>query len=84
MDPLWCSFLNYVHLNGGWTGPNIAWDPTTPVNEAGGYDRAICAAAQLDMNDLTRRMEEATLEAVDGVEEEDPDANVDRPWRDVE
>ena len=36
------------------------------------------------MNDLTRRMEEATLDTLDGVEEEDPDANVDRPWRDVE
>ena len=35
------------------------------------------------MNDLTRRMEEATLDTLDGVEE-DPDANVDRPWRDVE
>lgn len=83
LDPLWRSFLNYVYLNDGWTGPDIAWDPTIPVNEAGGYDRAIRAAAQLDMNDLTRRMEEATLDTLDEVEE-DPDANVDRPWRDVE
>jgi helicase MOV-10 len=29
-------------------------------------------------------MEEATLDTLDGEGEEDPDANVDRPWRDVE
>ncbi|KAF9057240.1 RNA helicase [Panaeolus papilionaceus] len=79
LDPLWRSFLNYVYLNGGWTGPDITWDPTEPVEEAGGYDRAIREAAGLDMNEFSKRMEEATMAGV-----EDLDANVDRPWRDVE
>lgn len=32
LDPLWRSFLNYVHLNGGWVGPDIPWDPTVHVD----------------------------------------------------
>ncbi|KAF8156820.1 RNA helicase [Crassisporium funariophilum] len=80
LDPLWRSFLNYVYLNGGWTGPDITWDPRVPVEEAGGYDKAIRDAAQLDMNDFARRMEILTMAEVD----DELDANVDRPWRDVE
>ncbi|KAF8970478.1 RNA helicase [Flammula alnicola] len=79
LDPLWRSFLNYVYLNGGWTGPSITWDPTAPVDEAGGYDKGIREAAKLDMNEFARRMESLTMAEVD-----DLDANVDRPWRDVE
>ncbi|EGO29184.1 hypothetical protein SERLADRAFT_456584, partial [Serpula lacrymans var. lacrymans S7.9] len=33
LDPLWRSFLNYVHNNGGWKGPSITWDPLAPVEE---------------------------------------------------
>ncbi|KDR68388.1 hypothetical protein GALMADRAFT_78731 [Galerina marginata CBS 339.88] len=82
LDPLWRSFLNYIHLNGGWIGPEITWDPSLPVDEAGRYDKAIrtALAAQLDMNEFARRMESLTMAEVD----EDLDANVDRPWRDVE
>ena len=80
LDPLWRSFLNYIHNNGGWTGPGITWDPMVPVDEAGGYDRAVREAAKLDMNEFTRRMETITMAEV----EDDVDANVDRPWRDVE
>ncbi|KAF8954804.1 P-loop containing nucleoside triphosphate hydrolase protein [Flammula alnicola] len=76
LDPLWRSFLNYIYLNGGWIGPDITWDPNAPVDEAGGYDKAVRTAAQLDMNEFARRMEAEV--------EEDLDANVDRPWRDVE
>ncbi|KAJ2932223.1 hypothetical protein H1R20_g4878, partial [Candolleomyces eurysporus] len=28
LDPLWRSFLNYIHLKRGWVGPNIPWDPS--------------------------------------------------------
>jgi helicase MOV-10 len=45
LDPFWRAFLNYVYLNGGWTGlPDIAWDPEAEaeVDEAGGYDRHFC------------------------------------------
>ncbi|TFK41436.1 RNA helicase [Crucibulum laeve] len=82
LDPLWRSFLNYVYLNNGWAGPpgSITWDPNVPVEEAGGYDRAVREAAQIDMNDFARRMEEMTLSGVD----EEMDAGVDKPWRETE
>jgi len=80
LDPLWRSFLNYIHNNGGWTGPSITWDPTVPVDEAGGYDKTVREVAKLDMNEFTRRIETITMAEV----EDDVDANVDRPWRDVE
>ena len=80
LDPLWRSFLNYIHQNGGWTGPDITWDPNVPVDEAGGYDKAIRESAKLDMNEFTKRMESLTMAEVD----EELDANVDRPWCDVE
>lgn len=65
LDPLWRSFLNYIYLNGGWTGPDITWDPKAEVDEAGGYDKQASKTAQFDMNDFTRRMEDITLEEVD-------------------
>ncbi|KAF8895854.1 RNA helicase [Gymnopilus junonius] len=80
LDPLWRSFLNYIYLNGGWVGPDIPWDPKATIDEAGGYDKAVRAAAQLDMNEFARRMESLTMAEV----EEDVDTNVDRPWRDME
>jgi len=80
LDPLWRGFLNYIYLNGGWTGPDIMWDPHTPIDETGGYDKAVREAAKLDMNEFTRRIESITMAEV----EDDVDANVDRPWRDVE
>lgn len=80
LDPLWRSFLNYIYLNGGWVGPDISWDPEVPVDMAGGYDKAVRAAAQLDMNEFARRMESLTMDEV----EEELDANVDRPWRELE
>ena len=80
LDPLWRAFLNYIHNNGGWKGPNIPWDPSEPVDEAGGYDVAARNTAVLDMNDFTRRLESQTMEGV----EEDLDANVDKPWREME
>lgn len=80
LDPLWRSFLNYIYLNGGWVGPDITWDPKAAVDEAGGYDKAVRTATQLDMNEVARRMELLTMAEL----EEDGDANVDRPWRDVE
>ncbi|KAG6909930.1 hypothetical protein DXG01_014452 [Tephrocybe rancida] len=84
LDPLWRSFLNYIHRNNGWTGSPITWDPTAPVNEEGGYDREIREAAQMDMNNFTRQMEALTLAGVEATGENENHGNVDRPWRDVE
>ncbi|KAG1738706.1 RNA helicase [Suillus lakei] len=87
LDPLWRSFLNYVHLNGGWAGPGPTWDTTQTVDESGEYDQHIRAAAVMDMNLLTRRIEEVVAENVQtGTAEgdDDVDANFDRPWRELE
>ncbi|KAJ6572162.1 P-loop containing nucleoside triphosphate hydrolase protein [Mycena capillaripes] len=86
LDPLWRAFLNYVYVGGGWTGGSISWDPRSPVDEAGGYDRVVRDAAQHDMNTFTRRMEALTIAGVDAANEGegDDDTNVDRPWQDVE
>lgn len=75
LDPLWRSFLNYIYCNGGWVGPDITWDPTAEVDEAGRYDKQIRDGARIDMNEFTRRMEAFTMDGVDEL-----DANVDRPW----
>lgn len=87
LDPLWRSFLNYVHNNGGWRGNPITWDASEPVDAHGGYDRAIRDAELADMNDFTRRMESLTLSGVradDDDDDGDGEANVDKPWRDME
>lgn len=81
LDPLWRSFLNYIHLNKGWTGSPITWDPEQTIDEAGGYDRQIREAARLEMNELSRQNEVLTLANVESNEEE---VNVDCPWRDLE
>ncbi|KAH6905316.1 RNA helicase [Coprinopsis sp. MPI-PUGE-AT-0042] len=84
LDPLWRAFLNYIYANDGWTGSmDIPWDPEDSDDEDQPYDARARRYAEIDMNDFTRRMEELALgNAEDGVNEED--ANVDRPWRDVE
>lgn len=88
LDPLWRSFLNYVHLNGGWAGPGPTWDTTETVDESGEYDQHIRAAAMTDMNLLARRIEGVVTENVQtsmaSGDEDDDDANVDRPWRELE
>ena len=65
LDPLWRGFLNYVYLNGGWTGPDITWDPEAAVDEAGGYDKQASDTAQFNMIEFTQRMEAVTLGVVD-------------------
>ncbi|KAH6909394.1 RNA helicase [Coprinopsis sp. MPI-PUGE-AT-0042] len=84
LDPLWRSFLNYIHANQGWTGSmDIPWDPEDSDHDDLPYDARARRQAEVDMNDFTRRMEELALgNAEDGANEED--AHVDRPWRDVE
>jgi helicase MOV-10 len=80
LDPLWRSFLNYVYREGGWTGPDISWDPKAPVDAAGGYDKAIRQATDQFMVGFTQHMQILTPNEV----EDEVDANVDRPWRELE
>jgi helicase MOV-10 len=68
LDPLWRSFLNYIYLNGGWTGSPPNWDPRAPVDENGGYDIAIQESARQGMNDLMERLQAATLTSAGGLD----------------
>ncbi|KAL0574390.1 hypothetical protein V5O48_007565 [Marasmius crinis-equi] len=56
LDPLWRKFLNYVHTNGGWTGLPIPWDPSEPVDEQGGYDRAAREQAQGEVAEVLQEL----------------------------
>lgn len=79
LDPLWRSFLSYVHHKRGWKGPSMSWDPSELIEQDKIYSKEQ-GAEHLNMNDFTRYMEELTMEYV----EDDPDAGVDRPWRELE
>jgi helicase MOV-10 len=81
LDPLWRSFLNYIHSNNGWTGVPIPWDSREIVRE-GGYDEEARNRGAADMNAFTERLQAMTLNSTTDVDE--ADANIDRPWREVE
>ncbi|KAI4522633.1 P-loop containing nucleoside triphosphate hydrolase protein [Schizophyllum commune Loenen D] len=80
LDPLWSSFLHYIHANGGWTG-SPSWDEVAPQD-----GQTLAQGAIEDMNDFTRRMEEMTLATVGPGEEGEAgdDGAIDRPWRETE
>ncbi|KAK0496625.1 hypothetical protein EDD18DRAFT_1105727 [Armillaria luteobubalina] len=33
LDPVWRTFMNYVHTMGGWCGPRISWDSMANVDD---------------------------------------------------
>lgn len=78
LDPLWRSFLNYVHKNGGWKGLPIPWDVRAAVREEGGYDAEARARGKTDLDELAARVQAMSVEA------EEDDAAVERPWADRE
>lgn len=81
LDPLWRAFLNYIHHGGGWVGLDIPWDPSEALSDdvsGDDYAARVRRAAEVDMNELTRRMAGEVGGEVEG------DVNVDRPWRDAE
>ena len=92
LDPLWRSFLNYIHVNRGWRGEEPDWDTHAAVREDGRYDAEAREAGMRDMNSLMRRMESLTLRGASGAEtaaadSDDDDVsedNADRPWRETE
>lgn len=80
LDPLWRSFLNYIHQNGGWIGKKIPWDPETDVSEGGGYDKEVREEADKEMNELIERLRGVGV----GDEQDQMEGNFDRPWREDE
>jgi len=77
LDPLWRSFLNYIHSNNGWVGREMSWDPTDDVDYGKRFDVSARAKASFDMNEFVERMEKLTMTEL---ENEAADANMDRPW----
>lgn len=49
------------------------------MDENGGYDQRLRELGLANMNEFTRRVEELTLAGA----EEEHEANVDLPWRDL-
>ncbi|KAG8746581.1 hypothetical protein FRC10_004433 [Ceratobasidium sp. 414] len=87
LDPLWRSFLTYIHEHGGWKGVPIPWQPTT----AEAYnDAQRRTGAMGDLASLIERTRTMNLSLggggaageADDVEVEE--GNVDRPWREDE
>ncbi|VDC03813.1 unnamed protein product [Peniophora sp. CBMAI 1063] len=74
LDPIWRGFLNYIHVNGGWKGLPIPWDPREAVREEGGYDQEVRQRGAADLNDLTARIQAMSFDA------EEEGAAVERPW----
>ncbi|KAG8870410.1 hypothetical protein FRB97_009799 [Tulasnella sp. 331] len=87
LDPLWRSFLNYIHQNGGWKGRKIGWDPTEGVYRGvGGDDDGPAAAGtsygrqrrsemETEMDELVGRVRAMVLSHVPVDEEDNEDPN---------
>jgi helicase MOV-10 len=61
LDPLWRSFLNFVHSRGGWRGKEIDWDPaedqTRGENSAGNtFEARRRREAEQEMDDTIKRL----------------------------
>ncbi|KDN51589.1 hypothetical protein RSAG8_00134, partial [Rhizoctonia solani AG-8 WAC10335] len=86
LDPLWRSFLTYVHQEGGWKGNPIPWE--------GDADDAYSAnqRSTMAMDDLASLIERTRTmnlslgggEAGDADDTDVQEGNVDRPWREDE
>ncbi|KII91314.1 hypothetical protein PLICRDRAFT_104992 [Plicaturopsis crispa FD-325 SS-3] len=94
LDPLWRSFMNTIHSQGGWRGKEIDWDPEEPVRAEGGYDAEVRQRAEGDTEDMIRRLKSYIVEnseswaAADGESYSedgiDGEGFADQPWREYE
>lgn len=72
--------MNYIHTEGGWTGPVPDWDTSEGVPESASYDKQRRAKAEQEMTeleDLLKSLVITTSEDRAGGAE----AAVDQPWR---
>lgn len=85
LDPLWRSFLSYIHEEGGWKGIPIPWQGADAYNDA--HRRR---TAMNDLASLIERTRTMNLSLGGGGVAGDADdvdvgeGNVDRPWREDE
>ncbi|KAG9001266.1 hypothetical protein FRB93_012193 [Tulasnella sp. JGI-2019a] len=89
LDPLWRKLLNYIHLNGGWTGRSPNWDTAAKVeDDPEAYVRERQARQDTDMDALMEWLMNVVIGegrrvAISGTQdaEEQQDTSGDRPWR---
>ncbi|KAH9887301.1 P-loop containing nucleoside triphosphate hydrolase protein [Cubamyces lactineus] len=75
IDPLWRSFMNYIHLHGGWRGDAPTWDVNAPVQMDGNYAAEIREDATADMDALLSRLDQG--------EDLEGEANVDHAFQEA-
>ncbi|KAI0336614.1 P-loop containing nucleoside triphosphate hydrolase protein [Cubamyces sp. BRFM 1775] len=75
IDPLWRSFMNYIHLHGGWRGDAPTWDVNAPVQMDGNYAAEIREDATADMDALLARLDQG--------EDLEGEANVDHAFQEA-
>ncbi|KAH9930513.1 P-loop containing nucleoside triphosphate hydrolase protein [Epithele typhae] len=76
IDPLWRSFMNYIHAGGGWRGDAPTWDVNAPVQDEADYADELREAVAAEMSAAVALLgpEDEEEEMVD----EEAEANVDR------
>ena len=81
LDPLWKSFINYVHVGGGYTGKRIDWDPRETVNRSISNINAIRTTGRTEREELIARILGQSEDLAERDDVEELEGNVDRPWR---
>ncbi|TDL24445.1 P-loop containing nucleoside triphosphate hydrolase protein [Rickenella mellea] len=88
LDPLWKSFINHVHIHGGYIGKKIDWDPTEAVDRSARYDEQRRRTDLDAMEELIERTKSLVIGQSEDLAERDDDdeleGNVDKPWREDE
>jgi helicase MOV-10 len=87
LDPLWRSFLSYVHREGGWKGSPIPWEGGDAGNAYSASQRSAVAMDDLALLIERTRTMNLSLGGGGAGNADDTDVqegNVDRPWREDE
>ncbi|KAK0452060.1 P-loop containing nucleoside triphosphate hydrolase protein [Desarmillaria tabescens] len=62
-DPLWRSFMNYIHIRGGWRGHRISWDPKASVDD---YVEEVRSKAAGEVEETMARLKALIVNVADG------------------
>lgn len=85
LDPIWRGFLNYVHMNEGWRGKQIDWDPEEPVLQTAEYASERKQRAEGELEETIARLQAMIITKHDDnvfdidVEEDNEAAAFERP-----
>jgi helicase MOV-10 len=85
LDPLWKSFINFIHVRGGYKGIPIDWDPNEPVDRNAPIDEQRRAQGRGELDELIARTKSEILSQTENLgNEESAEVYIERPWRDDE